>query len=189
MEKVLITGISGAQARVLANLLSDRVNVCGVDDAEWRDAPRGVTSCVADLRKRSFEDVMRTERPDSVVHLGFIRHFRGDERTVELGAALVRGDAPAQDDCWNTFDLVAGEVLMGLTDARRRVAAATQQVAVLAGAGPSLFLLGEPGALEAAAGQLNAEGSGRARLVQPLSREAATHVEQRPDEVATAGEA
>ena len=116
-------------------------------------------------------------------------HFRGDERTVELGAALVRGDAPAQDDCWNTFDLVAGEVLMGLTDARRRVAAATQQVAVLAGAGPSLFLLGEPGALEAAAGQLNAEGSGRARLVQPLSREAATHVEQRPDEVATAGEA
>ena len=80
MEKVLITGISGAQAQAVANLLCERVQVCGVDFAKWRNSPRGVTSRVADLRKRSFEDVMRTERPDSVVHLGFIRHFHGDER-------------------------------------------------------------------------------------------------------------
>jgi UDP-glucose 4-epimerase len=41
-----------------------------------------------DLRKRKFEDVVRTERPDAVVHLGFIRHFRGDEQerhAVNLG--------------------------------------------------------------------------------------------------------
>jgi 4-diphosphocytidyl-2-C-methyl-D-erythritol kinase len=114
-------------------------------------------------------------------------HLRGDDHTVELGAALVRGSAPAQDDCWNTFDLMAGEVLMGLTDARRRVAAATQQVAVLAGAGPSLFLLGDPDALEPAVEQLNAEGSGRARLVRPLSREAATRIELGPDDAASAG--
>jgi UDP-glucose 4-epimerase len=80
VENVLITGICGAQARVVANLLCPRVKVCGVDKVEWRDAPRGVTSRVADLRKRSFEDVVRTERPDSVVHLGFIRHFAGDAR-------------------------------------------------------------------------------------------------------------
>lgn len=108
MEKVLITGISGAQARVLANLLRERVNVCGVDHAKWRDAPRGVTSCVADLRKRSFEDVMRTERPDSVVHLGFIRHFRGDER--HRHDVNVRGTQRLLEHCvrYNVKRLVVG---------------------------------------------------------------------------------
>jgi UDP-glucose 4-epimerase len=33
-----------------------------------------------DLRKRSFEDAIRTERPNAILHLGFIRHFRGDDR-------------------------------------------------------------------------------------------------------------
>jgi UDP-glucose 4-epimerase len=33
---------------------------------------------VVDLRKRKFEDVFRTERPDAVVHLAFVRHFRSD---------------------------------------------------------------------------------------------------------------
>ena len=33
---------------------------------------------VLDIRKRKFEDVFRTERPDTVVHLAFVRHFRED---------------------------------------------------------------------------------------------------------------
>ena len=115
-------------------------------------------------------------------------HFRGDERTVELGAALVRGSAPTQDDCWNTFDLVADEVLMGLTDARRRVAAATQQVAVLAGAGPSLFVIGAASGLEEAAAELNAAGSGRAEVVRPLPREAATLIMEQPATVGRTGD-
>jgi UDP-glucose 4-epimerase len=35
---------------------------------------------VVDLRKRKFEDVFRTERPDALVHLAFVRHFRSDPR-------------------------------------------------------------------------------------------------------------
>ncbi len=115
-------------------------------------------------------------------------HFRGNERTVKLSAALMRGGTPDQADCRNTFDLVAGEVLMGLNDARRRMGAATQQVAVLAGAGPSLFLLGEAGVLELAAGQLNEAGMGHACLVRPLSREAATSIQEREGDIVTGGE-
>src|SRR2546428_2694061 len=35
---------------------------------------------VAALRRRKFEDVSRTERPDALVHHGFVRHFRSDPR-------------------------------------------------------------------------------------------------------------
>ena len=35
---------------------------------------------VVDLRKRKFEDVFRTERPDALVHHAFVRHFRGSSR-------------------------------------------------------------------------------------------------------------
>ena len=34
-----------------------------------------------DLRKRRFEDIIRTERPDTIVHYAFVRHFRGDPET------------------------------------------------------------------------------------------------------------
>jgi UDP-glucose 4-epimerase len=41
----------------------------------WEDRPRGVTMTLADVRKRKFEDVIRRERPDAIVHLASVRHF------------------------------------------------------------------------------------------------------------------
>jgi UDP-glucose 4-epimerase len=42
----------------------------------WEDRPRGVTMALADVRKRKFEDVIRRERPDAIVHLASVRHFQ-----------------------------------------------------------------------------------------------------------------
>jgi UDP-glucose 4-epimerase len=79
-EKLLITGIAGGQGRLIAQRVRDYFQVAGVDRAPWEGSPPGVNMHVVDLRKRKFEDVFRTERPDAVVHLAFVRHFRAEPR-------------------------------------------------------------------------------------------------------------
>jgi UDP-glucose 4-epimerase len=77
-EKVLITGISGGQGRLIARRIAGNARIVGVDRAPWEGHPGDVTMYTLDIRKRKFEDVFRTERPDAVVHHAFVRHFRGD---------------------------------------------------------------------------------------------------------------
>src|SRR5712692_9102569 len=77
-EKLLITGIAGGQGRLIARRVADFFQIAGVDRVPWQGAPHNVRMHVVDLRKRKFEDVFRTERPDAVVHLAFVRHFRSD---------------------------------------------------------------------------------------------------------------
>jgi UDP-glucose 4-epimerase len=97
MEKVLITGISGGQGRLLARRLQETYEVCGADRVPWDGKPRGVAVHVVDLRKKKFEDVIRTELPTAIVHMAFIRHFRGDERTRH--DVNVRGTKQLLDHC------------------------------------------------------------------------------------------
>ncbi len=78
MEKLLITGIAGGQGRLLASRVSDGYEVVGVDSGPWENHPRNLHVHVVDVLKKKFEDVLRQERPDAVVHLGLIRHFRSD---------------------------------------------------------------------------------------------------------------
>src|SRR5262245_22180563 len=75
-ERLLITGIAGGQGRLIARRLADFFQIIGADRQPWEGAPPDVRMHVVDLRKRKFEDVFRTERPDAVVHLAFVRHFR-----------------------------------------------------------------------------------------------------------------
>jgi len=99
MEKVLITGISGGQGRLLARRLAENYEVCGVDRVEWEAAPRGIRVHTVDLRKKKFEDVIRTEMPTAIIHMGFVRHFRTD-----LGLrhdVNVRGTKQLLDHCVN----------------------------------------------------------------------------------------
>ena len=77
-EKLLITGIAGGKGRLIARRVADFFQIAGVDRVPWQGAPHNVRMHVVDLRKRKFEDVFRTERPDAVVHLAFVRHFRSD---------------------------------------------------------------------------------------------------------------
>ena len=97
MEKLLITGIAGAQGRLLTRRLRERFEVCGVDRVRWEGHPRGVRLYVVDLRKKKFEDVIRTERPACVVHLGCIQGFRSDQR--ERHDVNVTGTRQLLDHC------------------------------------------------------------------------------------------
>ena len=99
MEKVLITGISGGQGRLLARRLRESYEVCGVDRVGWEGAPRGVTVHTVDVRKKKFEDVIRTEMPTAIVHMGFVRHFRSSEQ--ERYDVNVRGTKQLLDHCVN----------------------------------------------------------------------------------------
>lgn len=80
MEKLLITGISGGQGRLLASRVADSFEVVGVDKTPWEGHPKNIQVHTVDVLKKKFEDVFRHERPSAVVHLGFIRHFRADPR-------------------------------------------------------------------------------------------------------------
>jgi UDP-glucose 4-epimerase len=97
MEKVLITGIAGGQGRLLTRRLREHYEVCGIDRVSWDGAPRGVTVQVVDIRKKKFEDVIRTELPTAIVHLGFVRHFRTSDR--ERYDVNVRGTKQLLDHC------------------------------------------------------------------------------------------
>ncbi len=97
MEKVLITGISGGQGRLLARRLLESYEVAGADRVAWEGHPPGVTIHRVDLRKKRFEDVIRTELPTAVIHMGFIRHFREDAR--ERHDVNVRGTKQLLDHC------------------------------------------------------------------------------------------
>ena len=99
MEKVLITGISGGQGRLLTRRLLENFEVCGADRVDWDGAPRGVRVHVVDLRKKKFEDVIRTEQPTAVVHMGFVRHFRSSQH--ERHDVNVRGTKQLLDHCVN----------------------------------------------------------------------------------------
>ena len=74
--KVLITGISGAHARLLTHLLlKNGHEVVGIDRRPWPKAPRTVPVYQTDVRKRPAADVFRNHRPDVVVHMATVTHF------------------------------------------------------------------------------------------------------------------
>ncbi len=99
MEKVLITGISGGQGRLLTRRLLENYEVCGVDRVPWEGHPPEVAVHVVDVRKKKFEDVIRTELPTAVVHMGFVRHFRSGQRIRH--DVNVRGTKQLLDHCVN----------------------------------------------------------------------------------------
>jgi len=80
-EKVLIVGIASGYGRLLARRMLRTHAVVGVDRAPGSTRLPEVPFYAVDTRTRAFEDVFRKERPDAVVHLGFVRDFRLDERS------------------------------------------------------------------------------------------------------------
>jgi UDP-glucose 4-epimerase len=78
MERLLITGITGGQGRLVAKRVAGEFEVIGVDRTPWEGHPHQIRLHTMDLRKKKFEDIFRRERPTAVVHLAFVRHFRAD---------------------------------------------------------------------------------------------------------------
>ena len=97
MEKVLIVGVARGQGRLLARRLSRDLRVVGVDTDDWERRPAGVPFYKTDIRSRAFEDALRKEQPDAVVHLGTVRHFRGPE--TQRFDVNVRGTRKLLDLC------------------------------------------------------------------------------------------
>lgn len=87
--RVLITGISSVPGRLLTDLLvRDGHHVCGIDRRPWESAPDGVLIHQADVRKRAAEDVVRTFRPQAVVHMATVTHLERsseDRYRINLG--------------------------------------------------------------------------------------------------------
>ncbi len=87
--KVLLTGISGALARLVTHeLLGAGHQVIGIDRRPWPDPPEGVRVFRVDVRKRPAEDVFRTERPDALIHMATVTHFsmgREERYRINLG--------------------------------------------------------------------------------------------------------
>jgi len=77
VPKVLIVGVARGQGRLLARRLSRDHQVVGVDTDDWERRPAGAQFYRTDVRSRAFEDAVRKEQPEAVVHLGTVRHFRG----------------------------------------------------------------------------------------------------------------
>lgn len=97
MEKVLIVGIATGHGGLLARRLLRNHEVVGVDRDPWPSKPPDVHFYQADVRTRGFEDVLRKEQPNTVVHVGFVRHFR--EKDAERYDVNVRGTRKLLDHC------------------------------------------------------------------------------------------
>jgi UDP-glucose 4-epimerase len=81
--KVLITGITGKVARMVAQrLLASGHEVLGIDRRSWDGAPAAIQQLQVDIRKRAAEDVFRKHRPDGVIHMATVTHLteRSEDR-------------------------------------------------------------------------------------------------------------
>ena len=129
------------------------------------------------------------------------RHYSEGDHGAALRVKLEAGDGPGCNDCVNSLNSVADEVLTGLRPARRRLAQAFQAIfalsgcaPVMAGAGPTLFVIAPAstiGVLHDVARALSIPdsrgGQGRAVVVRPLSREHALSVKPNSDSAGGSG--
>ena len=111
--------------------------------------------------------------------------FRDGAYSSALKERLLAGNSPTHDDCINSFDASAREVMQGLTPAWRRMGTAIARAAVdtdappvtplLAGAGPTMFAILAPETAHAAATDLQG-APGFTRVVLPIARAEATNI-------------
>lgn len=87
MKKILITGVSGSLGRLLARRLRAEAEVCGVDRRPWPGRPTNMALHGVDLRKRAFEEVLRKESPQAVVHLSSATGTSADPRRHDHNVA------------------------------------------------------------------------------------------------------
>lgn len=87
--KVLVTGITGNLGRLVAGRLVDAGHeVIGIDQRPWLNPPEGIRVFQTDVRKRPAEDIIRTQRPDAIVHLATVTHLTHqsqDRYRINLG--------------------------------------------------------------------------------------------------------
>lgn len=113
--------------------------------------------------------------------------FRNGDATAVLTDRLSDGTSPTHDDCVNSFDRPAREVMQGLTPAWRAMGAAMARASLelsaepvtplLAGAGPSMFAVLDPDVAELASRQLG-PSTGFTCVARPLGQSSATAIQR-----------
>lgn len=85
-RRVVVTGASGSFGRVAVRWLAQRGHtVIAVDLHEMDLLPTGIALHRLDVRKRGFEDLVRREKPDALIHLAMVRRFgRGAEERHKI---------------------------------------------------------------------------------------------------------
>lgn len=88
--RVLVTGVSGRLGQLLARALTRAGHeVIGIDRRPWPEAPDGVEMHEVDLRKRPAEALVRSRRPEALVHMATVAHLQGRQTArnrMSLGA-------------------------------------------------------------------------------------------------------
>jgi UDP-glucose 4-epimerase len=96
--KVLITGIAGKVARLVAEeLLASGHEVIGIDRRVWEGAPEAVHQNQVDIRKRAAEDVFRKHHPDAVIHMATVTHLT--EQSEDRYRINLQGTRAIFDHC------------------------------------------------------------------------------------------
>ncbi len=75
VRKILVTGIAGSTGRAVWRRLVERKNIklWGIDVRNWMlDSPSNFEFAQVDINRNRAEDVFRTVRPHTVIHLAFI---------------------------------------------------------------------------------------------------------------------
>jgi UDP-glucose 4-epimerase len=83
---------------VARKLLADGHEIFGIDRRPWPDAPEKVEMFRADIRKRPAEDVFRTRRPDTVIHMATVTHLTA-RRTEDRYRINLGGTQAVFDHC------------------------------------------------------------------------------------------
>lgn len=74
--KIVLTGISGRLGRRVAQRLALDHEVIGIDRRPCPGLADSIKHYQVDIRRRSAEDIFRTEDIDAVVHMGVVHNFR-----------------------------------------------------------------------------------------------------------------
>ncbi|MEM6533322.1 MAG: NAD-dependent epimerase/dehydratase family protein [Myxococcota bacterium] len=74
--KVVLTGIAGRFGRRVAQRLAREHDVLGIDRRPCPGLPESVRHFQVDIRRRSAEDIFRSEAVDAIVHMGVVHNFR-----------------------------------------------------------------------------------------------------------------
>ncbi|MYE05962.1 MAG: hypothetical protein F4Y04_01860 [Chloroflexi bacterium] len=111
--------------------------------------------------------------------------FRRGDATTNLAESMTNGKPLTQDDCVNSFDRPAREVMQGLAPAWRRMGAAIAHASLglgiepvtplLAGAGPTMFAILQPETAERAAQRLG-QANAFTHIARALPRDRATAI-------------
>ena len=86
--RIVLTGISGRLGCRVAKRLAEHHEVIGIDRRPCPELPAGVRHERVDIRRRSAENVFRSQSVDAVVHLGVVHNFRAPSEELYVQNVL-----------------------------------------------------------------------------------------------------